>query len=230
MVTDGPARARAAPRRRRGAKRGGGRPVRPRLPDRVELVTPPASQPVFVVGGPRSGTTLLSAMLASHSAFDCGPETHFPVALVAAAPTGARPNPGPGRLAQASHRLRHELDPRQGAGPPHVRPHRRRRPRVAARPAALAGDHAGVADGAACPPPRRRPVGGEDAAPSGGAGAHRRDLAGSPHRAHRARPARRRRVTREGALRDAVALDQPLRARAHERGGRRVLSPIAPRP
>ncbi len=34
------------------------------------------SQPVFVVGGPRSGTTLLSAMLAAHSAFDCGPETH----------------------------------------------------------------------------------------------------------------------------------------------------------
>lgn len=35
------------------------------------------SAPVFVVGGPRSGTTLLSAMLAAHSAFDCGPETHF---------------------------------------------------------------------------------------------------------------------------------------------------------
>ncbi|MGD8485564.1 MAG: sulfotransferase [Chloroflexota bacterium] len=36
-----------------------------------------SSQPVFVVGGPRSGTTLLSAMLAAHSAFECGPETHF---------------------------------------------------------------------------------------------------------------------------------------------------------
>jgi hypothetical protein len=35
-----------------------------------------ASAPVFVVGGPRSGTTLLAAMLAAHSAFDCGPETH----------------------------------------------------------------------------------------------------------------------------------------------------------
>ena len=32
---------------------------------------------MFVVGGPRSGTTLLSAMLAAHPAFDCGPETHF---------------------------------------------------------------------------------------------------------------------------------------------------------
>jgi len=40
-------------------------------------VTSPTSAPVFVVGGPRSGTTLLSAMLAAHSAFDCGPETHF---------------------------------------------------------------------------------------------------------------------------------------------------------
>jgi len=39
-------------------------------------VTKPSTAPVFVVGGPRSGTTLLSAMLAAHSAFDCGPETH----------------------------------------------------------------------------------------------------------------------------------------------------------
>jgi hypothetical protein len=39
-------------------------------------VTRPTDPPVFVVGGPRSGTTLLSAMLAAHSAFDCGPETH----------------------------------------------------------------------------------------------------------------------------------------------------------
>ena len=45
-------------------------------PDTVGPVTCPTSQPVFVVGGPRSGTTLLSAMLAAHSAFDCGPETH----------------------------------------------------------------------------------------------------------------------------------------------------------
>ena len=39
-------------------------------------MTLPTSRPVFVVGGPRSGTTLLSAMLAAHPAFDCGPETH----------------------------------------------------------------------------------------------------------------------------------------------------------
>jgi hypothetical protein len=33
--------------------------------------------PVFVVGIPRSGTTLLTAMLAAHSRLSCGPETHF---------------------------------------------------------------------------------------------------------------------------------------------------------
>ncbi|MEX1344042.1 MAG: sulfotransferase [Candidatus Limnocylindrales bacterium] len=40
-------------------------------------MTKPSTAPVFVVGGPRSGTTLLSAMLAAHPSFDCGPETHF---------------------------------------------------------------------------------------------------------------------------------------------------------
>lgn len=33
--------------------------------------------PIFVVGVPRSGTTLLAAMLAAHSQLSCGPETHF---------------------------------------------------------------------------------------------------------------------------------------------------------
>ncbi len=33
--------------------------------------------PVFVVGVPRSGTTLLAAMLAANSKLSCGPETHF---------------------------------------------------------------------------------------------------------------------------------------------------------
>ncbi len=33
--------------------------------------------PIFVVGLPRSGTTLLSAMLAAHSRLDCGPETRL---------------------------------------------------------------------------------------------------------------------------------------------------------
>ena len=33
--------------------------------------------PIFIVGAPRSGTTLLAAALATHSRISCGPETHF---------------------------------------------------------------------------------------------------------------------------------------------------------
>jgi hypothetical protein len=33
--------------------------------------------PIFIVGVPRSGTTLLAAQLAAHSQMSCGPETHF---------------------------------------------------------------------------------------------------------------------------------------------------------
>ncbi len=33
--------------------------------------------PIFIVGSPRSGTTLLSAMLSGHSNLSCGPETQF---------------------------------------------------------------------------------------------------------------------------------------------------------
>ncbi len=36
-----------------------------------------ALQPVFIVGAPRSGTTLLAALLTAHSRFDCGSETDF---------------------------------------------------------------------------------------------------------------------------------------------------------
>jgi hypothetical protein len=35
------------------------------------------STPIFVVGVPRSGTTLLAAMLGAHSRLSCGPETHY---------------------------------------------------------------------------------------------------------------------------------------------------------
>lgn len=35
------------------------------------------NSPIFVVGVPRSGTTLLAAMLASHNRLSCGPETRF---------------------------------------------------------------------------------------------------------------------------------------------------------
>lgn len=44
------------------------------------MKTAPATSknsPIFVVGAPRSGTTLLAAMLGSHSRIACGPETQF---------------------------------------------------------------------------------------------------------------------------------------------------------
>jgi hypothetical protein len=39
------------------------------------LKSPP--QPIFIVGAPRSGTTLLATMLSSHPLISCGAETHF---------------------------------------------------------------------------------------------------------------------------------------------------------
>lgn len=38
-------------------------------------------RPIFIVGCPRSGTTLLRLMLDSHPAISCGPETHFVAVL-----------------------------------------------------------------------------------------------------------------------------------------------------
>ncbi|OGR95850.1 MAG: hypothetical protein A2V88_13220 [Elusimicrobia bacterium RBG_16_66_12] len=35
------------------------------------------NEPIFIVGVPRSGTTLLAAMMGAHSRLGCGPETHF---------------------------------------------------------------------------------------------------------------------------------------------------------
>jgi len=43
--------------------------------------------PIFIVGLPRSGTTLLAAMLSTHPAIDCGPETFF-FARLPSDPTG----------------------------------------------------------------------------------------------------------------------------------------------
>jgi hypothetical protein len=37
----------------------------------------PAATPIFVIGSPRSGTTLLRLMLDSHPRISCGEETHF---------------------------------------------------------------------------------------------------------------------------------------------------------
>lgn len=51
-----------------------------RLPGRTlptGTITFVPSAPIFIVGLPRSGTTLLAAMLARHPAIDCGPETFF---------------------------------------------------------------------------------------------------------------------------------------------------------
>jgi Sulfotransferase family len=41
------------------------------------LDDPRYAPPIFVVGVPRSGTTLLAAMLGAHPRLACGPETHF---------------------------------------------------------------------------------------------------------------------------------------------------------
>ncbi len=49
---------------------------------------PRRSPPIFVVGVPRSGTTMLSAMLAAHPRLACGPETHFFLHLDAPAARG----------------------------------------------------------------------------------------------------------------------------------------------
>ncbi|HKI87071.1 MAG TPA: sulfotransferase, partial [Thermoanaerobaculia bacterium] len=44
-------------------------------------MTKTPSRPGFIVGVPRSGTSLLAAMLNAHSRISCGPETHFFVQL-----------------------------------------------------------------------------------------------------------------------------------------------------
>lgn len=58
----------------------------------------PGGAPIFVVGVPRSGTTLLAAMLGAHPLIDCGPETRLLSQLDAAARSrilDARTWPGP---------------------------------------------------------------------------------------------------------------------------------------
>jgi hypothetical protein len=47
----------------------------PLLPDVIAMAECPP--PIFIVGAPRSGTTLLATLLSSHSQISCGAETHF---------------------------------------------------------------------------------------------------------------------------------------------------------
>src|SRR5690606_7190047 len=46
-------------------------------PGRSASRGPMRDEPIVIVGAPRSGTTLLAAILASHSRICCGQETHF---------------------------------------------------------------------------------------------------------------------------------------------------------
>lgn len=45
----------------------------------------PEGRPIFIIGCPRSGTTLLRLMLDSHPNISCGPETHFLVDIASIA-------------------------------------------------------------------------------------------------------------------------------------------------
>jgi tetratricopeptide (TPR) repeat protein len=65
---------------------------------RPEAARPEAARPIFIVGLPRSGTTLVERILGTHSeVFAAGELNHFAAALVSAAltKTGGRPLPRP---------------------------------------------------------------------------------------------------------------------------------------
>lgn len=52
-------------------------------------IDPSVKPPIFIVGVPRSGTTLLAALVSGHSTIACGPETFFFDQTSASARTGA---------------------------------------------------------------------------------------------------------------------------------------------
>ncbi len=69
-----------------------------------QMTAPPTARrvrdgdsPIFVVGLPRSGTTLLATMLGAHPAIDCGPETFFFARLPADRRPLLDPDGWPGR-------------------------------------------------------------------------------------------------------------------------------------
>ncbi len=56
----------------------GGAPSGPRAyPSAVDATSPVRERPIFIIGCPRSGTTLLRLVLDSHPRISCGEETHF---------------------------------------------------------------------------------------------------------------------------------------------------------
>ena len=46
-------------------------------PDAPDVSADGGAAPIFVIGSPRSGTTLLRLILDSHPRISCGEETHF---------------------------------------------------------------------------------------------------------------------------------------------------------
>ena len=213
------------------------RTPRPRAPRRapfarVAPVSDPATQPVFVVGGPRSGTTLLAAMLAAHSAFDCGPETHC---------LSRWSRLGPRERARILDRrdwpvrataLRVQPHAREAPGPRAVRPDGVRDVRawLASRPPTLASLLESLTEQRA--DARRAPRWVEKTP--------RHLEVPELDRRRRGRDARIVRIVRDPRdaavsltrvpVRDAEPAHEPLRARADERGRRGVLPDLAARP
>src|SRR4051794_8719227 len=74
--------------------------IRGRARRTLRLLDEPERPPApFVVGVPRSGTTLLRLMLAAHPALATPPETHFPPKLIRACREGEKGGRAPGRPA-----------------------------------------------------------------------------------------------------------------------------------
>lgn len=66
------------------------------------------AEPIFIVGVPRSGTTLLASLLAAHSRLACGPETAFFAELAAAGKPLLHPRDWPGDVLEFAEESRLE--------------------------------------------------------------------------------------------------------------------------